>query len=342
MNYLRTDDDDTGVVKTLSVTERLKFELTAFFRANYNNDTYEQMNLGQLVTNLTEIPNYPYNQTGCHYIHTHNRSSLHKTSLITQTKCPRDYTLLILVTSNISHFDRRALIRHTWGDDRHCGVYTWKVYFLVGMTKDESNLRRLSCEAEMFQDVVFGDTVEHFFNLTYKVQMGFEWAVNYCKFEYLLKADDDVFVNLPKLFQFLYDKDTPREKLYAGNVHYAAKVFRAGKYAVSKNEYWKKIYPRYCSGGGFVLSSDVVTLMTEQFNNVVPLKIDDAYVGELALASGIDVLHHDYFRMFENEKKCLYNSTFIVHHPVKDRPCMLKLFAHHFYLLKNVMEGGIR
>lgn len=337
MNYLRSDDDMAGTVRPTTVTERLRYELTAFFRANYNNETYEAMNLGQLVQNLTDIPDYPYNRTGCRYIYT-NRSNLHSTSLITRTKCPRDYTLLILVTSNISHFDRRTLIRHTWGDDRHCDVYTWKVYFLVGRTQDENHLRKLSCEAELFQDIIFGDTIEHFFNLTYKVQMGFEWAVKYCNYEYLLKADDDVFVNLPKLFTFLFDKETPRTKLYAGNVHYAAKVFRSGKYAVSKDEYWKKIYPRYCSGGGFILSRDVVVAMTSQFNNVLPLKIDDAYVGELALASGIDVLHHDYFRMFENERKCSYNSTFIVHHPVKDRPCMLKLFAHHFFLLKSINE----
>ena len=335
MNYFREDDDDLVTVRPTTVTEKLRFELTAFFRANYNNQTFEAMNLGGLVQNLTEIPEYPYNQTGCRFIVTEKNNS-HQTSLLTQTKCPRDYTLLILVTSNISHFDRRTLIRNTWGDDKYCDVYTWKVFFLVGRTADEDKLRRLSCEMDQFQDVIFGDTFEHFFNLTYKVQMGFEWSVKYCNYKYLLKADDDVFVNLPRLFSFLYDKETPRTKLYAGNVHYAAKVFRHGKYAVSKKEYWKKIYPRYCSGGGFILSRDVVELMTLEFDNVVPLKIDDAYVGELALASGIDVLHHDYFRMFENEAKCSYNSTFIVHHPVKEKPCMLKLFARHFFLLKKM------
>ena len=337
MNYFSADDDTQINIIPTSVSDRLKSELAAFFKANMNNNTYETLNLGQLLDNLTEIPDYPYNQTGCRLIFS-NKSNLHKTSLITQTRCTINYTLLILVTSNILHFDRRTLIRHTWGNDRNCNMFKWKVFFLVGRTHDGLHLNKLSCEADMFNDVIFGDTYEHFFNLTFKLQMGFEWSVNYCKFKYLLKADDDVFVNLPKLFAFLYDKETPRSRLYAGNVHYAAKVFRSGKYAVSKKEYWKKIYPRYCSGGGFVLSNDVVKMMTLQFDNVRPLKIDDAYIGELALSCGIDVIHHDYFRMFENEAQCSYNNTFIVHHPVKDRPCMLKLFAQHFSLVKNIND----
>ena len=33
--------------------------------------------------------------------------------------------------------------------------------------------------------------------------MGFEWSVNYCTFNYLLEADDDVFVNTLGLVDFL-------------------------------------------------------------------------------------------------------------------------------------------
>ena len=81
----------------------------------------------------------------------------------------------------------------------------------------------------MFNDIIYGDVYEHFLNLTFKIQMVFEWAVTYCKFEYLLKADDDVFVNIPSLLEFLRHKDTPKNKLYAGHVNYAGKVLPIGK-----------------------------------------------------------------------------------------------------------------
>ena len=40
-----------------------------------------------------------------------------------------------------------------------------------------------------------------------QVEMGFEWANLYCDYDYLLKGDDDVFVNIPRLFAFLNDPE---------------------------------------------------------------------------------------------------------------------------------------
>lgn len=312
-----------------SITEKFAIQLSKLFKTRYN-DTDKPMTFEEFHQNVTAIKDYSYDQLGCRSIY-ENVSPEHKTRLITKMKCANDYTMIVLVSSNISHFDRRTLIRHTWGNNRYSSEGDkWKVFFLVGTTKDETVMRKLSCEAEMFKDIILGDTVEGFFNLTYKVQMGFEWSLKYCNYKFLIKADDDVFVNIDTAFNFLRDGEVPKTTLYAGNVNYDSPVVRKGKYAVTKKEYWKKIYPRYCSGGGFILSRDVVHLMALRIDNSkVPLKIDDAYVGILALANGIDTLHYDNFRMYEKEDKCLYNSTFIVHHPVKTRPCMFKLFAHH-------------
>ena len=54
-----------------------------------------------------------------------------------------------------------------------------------------------------------------------------------------------------------------------------------------------------------------------------PLKIDDAYVGILALKAGIDVTYVRAFRMNEN---CKYNNNTIVHHPVSSAKCMDELY----------------
>ena len=255
-----------------------------------------------------------------------SNSSNHTTKLVSSHTCIKELKLLILITTHVSHFEQRELIRNTWGKDTRQDQMRWKTYFLVGRARSFDELEKLMIERDRFGDLVIGDVNEDFYNLTYKVQMGFEWAVRYCTFEFMLKGDDDVFVHMPNLFNFLDHRETMKTELYAGNVNYDAVVAREGKYGIEKSEFNKRIYPRYCSGGGFILSYDVVKIMEKLFYQVKAIKIDDAYVGEVALKGGIDVLHNEHFRMFEDEKKCAYNPDTIIHHPAKTASCMNALY----------------
>lgn len=264
---------------------------------------------------------------GCRVMNLNKTTSSHKTKLISKTKCPHNYIVLTIISSHVQDFNRRMLIRKTWGSDRNLKKRRWKTYFVVGLTTNQETLRLLSCEKEQFSDIIYGDVYESFDNLTFKMQIGFEWAVRYCKFKYLLKTESDVFVNIPKLLQFLLHKDTQKRRLYAGYVQFSAQVMRSGKYAVSKKQYRKAIYPRYCSGGGFVLTSDVVKKMLSHFSDVDHLRISDAYVGELALKSGIDAYHDESFQM--SVKDCGYHENAVVYHPVTTKKCTLYLYVKH-------------
>lgn len=255
-----------------------------------------------------------------------NDTTNHTTDLITTDTCGQNLKLLILITTHVSHFQQREVIRNTWGRDPIPGNKRWKTYFLIGRTKNLEVLEKMYVERNKFGDLVIGNVAEDFYNLTYKLHVGFEWAIKYCSFQFMLKGDDDVFINMPKMFEFLEREETPKTELYAGNVNYDAVVARTGKYGIDKEEFRKRIYPRYCSGGGFVLSYDVASLMNRLFHKVRPIKIDDVYIGEVALKGGIDVLHNENFKMFEDEQKCPYNPATIVHHPAKTEECMTSLY----------------
>ena len=101
-------------------------------------------------------------------------------------------------------------------------------------------------------------------------------------------------------------------------------VFRKGRYGVPYEEYGKKFYPRYCSGGGYVLSKDVVEKMHEKFDQIPAIRIDDVFIAELALLSGVDPFHDTRFNMYVSS--CNFFSRLIVHHPVKSRECMEKIY----------------
>ena len=153
-----------------------------------------------------------------------------------------------------------------------------------------------------------------------------KWSIRNCGFRYLLKTNDNVFINIRRLWEYLNRANTPKTNLYVGYVNYETRVQRTGPYAVPKDVYPKKIYPRYCSSAGYVLSSDTVRKMVENFPEVRIFKTDDAYIGEVALVSGIDVSNNEKFRIYENPWKCTFNADSIIHHPVGSLTCMETMY----------------
>ena len=246
-----------------------------------------------------------------------------RTKLRTTATCPpKSIILLILVSSNVGNFERRQLIRKTWGAD-HSIESKWKTVFLMGKNNIEREMENATAEARVFGDIIQSDYQEHFWNMSYKVAMGFEWAVKYCNFYFILKADDDVFVNTLGLVNFLRKHTTPMSKLYTGNIMIGSPVLRNGRYGVTPEEYNETVYKPYCSGGGYILSRDVVEKFLWYFDVLRPLKIDDAYIGILAAKAGVKVTHNEHFRMYEN--KCEYRETTLVQHPARG-DCVIMLY----------------
>ena len=246
-----------------------------------------------------------------------NRSQKHKTSLITTTTCTRSYFLLILVSSAPPNAERRNDIRQTWGVD-FAVKPRWKTFFLVARTLIQRELNSLlTLEDEIYRDLVRANYNENYWNQTLKVQMGFEWAVRYCKFSFLLKTDDDVFVNTKALILHLIKPNTPTEKLYMGNYYKSAEVHRIGKWKVSREEYNRSYYPGFCPGFGYVLSADVVALFVDLFDVVPAFRLDDVYIGLLAEKAGVKVIHNDGFIVGPPKvTECILHSNTLVWHGV--------------------------
>ncbi|XP_054918891.1 beta-1,3-galactosyltransferase 4-like isoform X2 [Dermacentor andersoni] len=125
--------------------------------------------------------------------------------------CPR--YLAVVVCSAVDRFEHRAAIRATWGrdvgDDKGSGVF-----FLVGKPdatpRGQDIQNRLINESARHNDVIQADFRDTYRNLTIKTLFLLKWAyVNCSSTRFLLKADDDMFVNVERLISFL--------KAYGGN-----------------------------------------------------------------------------------------------------------------------------
>lgn len=247
----------------------------------------------------------------------------HRTRLLTRTKCPQRLVLIIIVSSSAQAHKNRMAIRHTWGADNALHR-RWKTVFVIGEGNSVAVSDRISRESQIFGDIIQGDYSETFANKVFKIESGFEWAAKYCSFQYLLKTDDDVFVNTRSLLSFLRGDGVPKVNFYFGNLMHKSPVFRSGFYAVSKEDHPEDFFKDYMSGGGYVLSKDLVIKFTQMFDVVKPLKIDDAYVGKLAADIGVKPVSTRAFLMYHN-KACDYDDSLFLVRPV-DHPCMIKLF----------------
>ena len=188
-------------------------------------------------------------------------------------------------------------------------------------------MTKVKQEAELNKDIIFGDFNDTFYNLPFKVEAGFKWAYKHCSCDFYLKSDDNVFINLPKVFSLLR-KETKSKKLYLGNRHSIEGSHREGKYIVTKKEYAKKRYPPFISGGAILFSNDAVKDLIPYFKKK-PFKLDDVYIGMLAINAGITASHSDNFMVYERNT-CSYDNNAFIFHIGKGIPsretCMQRMF----------------
>lgn len=187
------------------------------------------------LTNWSAIgsENYPNTNTESATV----RQTTKASSDFSFPRCESPVFTVITVISAPKNFDRRSVIRNTWARVRYVdsqathimrsGSYTpetlIKTVFLLGKT-DEMTQSYLETESALYKDIVLGSFTDSYANLTMKAQLGLEWAHKFCKFDYYLKTDDDVFVYSNGLVKLLWN--LPREKVYTGRCDFNKTVIR--------------------------------------------------------------------------------------------------------------------
>ena len=72
-----------------------------------------------------------------------------------------------------------------------------KLAFLLGRPEDDKKQERLQEENSKHRDIVQGDFLDTYHNLSYKAIMGNLWVSEFCdQAEFVVKTDDDMFIDL--------------------------------------------------------------------------------------------------------------------------------------------------
>ena len=197
--------------------------------------------------------------------------------------------LLVYVHTAPENLKRRIAIRETWANPSI--VPDIKTIFIMGEVKDQRVIELIKLEYGIYKDIVQENFIDSYRNLTYKGIAALKWISTYCSnSKFILKVDDDMIVDIFAILEHLksishHNVIKPRSILC--NLWNKSMVFRdrTSKWYVTKKEYLRQWFGRYCSGAAFLITSDLAPDLFKVSFYVPFFWIDDYYMtGLLARA----------------------------------------------------------
>ena len=214
---------------------------------------------------------------------------LYQFLLIPKKLCLDDLDIVILVHSEQSKVERRKALRQTWGSlalnsisyslwpKKEILKYNFNLYFVFGLSKDEGLNDMISEENDKYGDIIQGNFIDHYRNMTLKSILGLKFIKEKCNnVRYFIKSDSDVFLNLPYLTQYLFEN--PMSYSILGPLCVGSKVYRKGKWGISFEDFPFETYPVYEAGSAYIISSDLVDDLYAASEFVPYIFIDDVYI----------------------------------------------------------------
>ena len=200
-----------------------------------------------------------------------------------------DVFLVVYVHSSADHFQRRDVIRRTWGNvAQYDGVDVRRV-FVLGRPSSAASpnatrlQRRIVAESTEHGDIVQEDFVDSYANMTYKAVAGLHWVSQHCRrARFVLKTDDDVFVNMFTLVELLSDaRLAGMRRVLLCNRWWAiahSQVARDGKWGTPSSDWRYGDWPPFCQGLAFVMSADLAVELYAAAFRVPFLRMDDVFL----------------------------------------------------------------
>ncbi len=202
----------------------------------------------------------------------------------------KNIEVVLAITSLIKHFNQREELRNTWLRPTHenKAENIRKVFILAKAEKyNKKEQALLEMENNIHGDILQGDFIDTYRNLTLKTMMILQWFSEQCPLvKHMMKTDDDTFVNtdfLLALLSIMTESETNDKyimgRCVAGTHPIRDKTIKDGKWAISKDVYPLSLYPPYCHGTGYVMSAKAVHDISKIMWGVPYLPFEDVFIG---------------------------------------------------------------
>ncbi|ROT70701.1 hypothetical protein C7M84_011000 [Penaeus vannamei] len=197
--------------------------------------------------------------------------------------------VIAYVHSAISRVQERRETRSTWANATASGLgVEIAAVFMVGRAKNQRERQIVQEESQRYHDIVQGDYVDHYRQLSLKALSSLAWVQHHCpQVPWTLHADDDVFIDVFLLKSILEDFRAETTKAFLCNSEWSL-AQRAGRWAVSRDEYRNNEYPVFCTGAAWVLPTRLLPRLLRASQTAPFLWVDDVYItGVLAEHAGV-------------------------------------------------------
>jgi len=238
-------------------------------------------------------------------------------------------------------------IRETWVSLAP-EVATVTVRFAIGRITDSEIEKELEAEQQLHGDIHRTESDEGYMQISAKVLRFIAESVELgYVFDYIIKADDDTWLQLDVLAQELLTK--PRKKFYWGNIYTNNPRFKNPSDLWYEPNYFSDHYPSYATGGtGYVLSADLAQWIARNKDDfVIFTGNEDAMVGTWCAAHrGVPAVHDHRFIQVYGTEQCMdiplgvHMGPYPVKWPHGTIAATMREYLHNYRASGSVCERG--
>ena len=169
--------------------------------------------------------------------------------LICQPSLVKSILFIAFVIIAPHHFEKRALIRATWGNRNISSDF--RIIFIVGQSRDETVNVLIEREYKLNQDILqIENFIDSYHKMTLKIMKSLKWISEHCSnAKYILRLNDDVIVNTRHLIRHFKNLTFKSNQIF-GNLFHGTRPEREKhlKFYVPKHVYQKSTYDDYVDG----------------------------------------------------------------------------------------------
>ena len=204
---------------------------------------------------------------------------------------------VIYVHSFIHNWNRRQALRRTYANPKLFKNVRFQVIFFLGLSKVIGVQEAIKKEFDEYGDIVQGDFIDAYRNMTLKAIFALSWLSNHCsEADYALKIDDDTFLNLFEMISVMQKNLDGRLVVICPLwLNQSMPVLRdrkeCMKWCVSFRQFRASAFPQFCSGLSYTLSGALVRRLVEAVERTPFFWIDDVYITGLLMKNVTDTEH---------------------------------------------------
>ncbi|XP_065854958.1 beta-1,3-galactosyltransferase GALT1-like [Euphorbia lathyris] len=176
--------------------------------------------------------------------------------------------LFVGVFSSANNFERGMVVRRTWMQYPAVKTREVAVRFFVGLHKNQMVNEQLGDELQTYGDIQLLPFVDYYSLITWKTITICIFRAEIVSAKYVMKTDDDAFVQVDEVLASLTKTNVTNGLLY-GLITYNSQPHRNAnsKWYISLEEWPQNYYPPWAHGPGYVVSNDIAKAVYRRHKN---------------------------------------------------------------------------